>query len=167
MNPAVVSEFVALAWATHAADWSLMTLQRRGRIAHHGEWTREIGLRLLMGGLVIWALLTPRHVESPAVILIGLTLVWVGTLFAIVGRRTLGSSWGIGIRPHGNVAASGVFAIVRHPIYLGTLTSLAGQWLALSNIGSLLLLLGAIVVIPFKVRREATFLPRLSDTKSR
>lgn len=151
---------IGVAWAVHLIDWLMAVRRRRGRVAHDGEWAREIVVRLVMAVLIIVALARPGRPPDPLIAIAALVLVWTGTLVAISGRRRLAGAWGIGVRPHGTVTSTGVYALVRHPIYIGTIAALLGQWLALANLPSLLLLGGALVVVPVKIARETSLLAR-------
>lgn len=167
MNGTWIVLLIGLAWALHLGDWLLAVHRRRGRVAHEGEWLREILVRVAMAALVLLALLRPGRVPGPLVAAIALVLVCGGTMLAIAGRRRLAGAWGIGVRPHGEVIATGIHARVRHPIYLGTGAALAGQWLLLANLPSLLLLAGALVIVPLKIAREGALLRRQgSSTRS-
>ena len=151
---------VGLAWAVHLGDWLLAVLRRRGRVAHRGEWLREIVVRLAMAALVVLALVRPGRVPAPLLATIALALVWGGTMLAIAGRRRLAGAWGIGVRPHADMVTTGIHSLVRHPIYIGTSAVLVGQYIALANLPSLLLLIGALVVVPLKIVREGVLLRR-------
>ncbi len=160
MSAAWIVALTGLAWAVHLLDWLLAVHRRRGRVAHEGEWMREIIVRLVMAALVILSLARPGRVPDLLIASIALALIWGGTTLAIVGRRRLAGAWGIGVRPHGAVVATGIHALVRHPIYVGTGAVLVGQSLALANVPSLLLLGGALVIVPLKIAREGALLKR-------
>ena len=77
---------------------------------------------------LIYYLLIRRHIgalPAPglalhlAFVLLGLLLIVLGTVTNIAGRLTLGSRWGDQIRVYRDhqVVSSGVFRLVRHPLY--------------------------------------------------
>ncbi|MGH7447122.1 MAG: isoprenylcysteine carboxylmethyltransferase family protein, partial [Longimicrobiales bacterium] len=69
-------------------------------------------------------------------------------------------AWSIGTRPRPGVARqrSGLYALLRHPIYGGVLIALVMQLVLLQNLASLALLLGAAVIVPVKIMAEERWL---------
>jgi len=155
---------VAAGWGAHFTQWLGMMIARRGRVAHRGEWVRELAIRVAMALGIVLALGAPvpeTGVSAPATGA-GLALFVCGTALAMRGRFALGAAWGIGVRPHAAerspTQGTAIYGAIRHPIYVGTTIAAAGQWLALRNGWSLALLVGAAIVGPLKAMRERAWL---------
>lgn len=160
MRAHVATAVVALGWTAHAAGWLAAVVRRRGGIAYPNEWNRELLLRLAMVLLIARAVVSPRATLDTWASIVGLVVFWLGTALAIVARWRMGASWGIGVRPHTQPNDAAIFRALRHPIYIGTTVAIVGQCLALRNIASFALLVGAVVVIPIKISREREWLRR-------
>ena len=156
---------LALGWVAHVMSWWIGVARQRGRIAHAGEWVREVLIRFAMVALILWALLSPlRRETGTADVALGLVFL-TGTAIAIVGRFRLGGAWGIGVQPLGpSPVRLGIYGRLRHPIYLGTVLALAAQCAILRNGPSALLLISALVVVSLKILKENAELRRLATT---
>jgi protein-S-isoprenylcysteine O-methyltransferase Ste14 len=84
--------------------------------------------------------------ETAAVRATGLALTIAGCLFAIWARMTLGGNWSgrVSLMAGHELITSSPYALVRHPIYTGIVTGLAGTTLAG---GKWRLLLGAVMIL--------------------
>ena len=158
---------IALGWVVHVLSWIGGVVRQRGRVAHEGEWTREVAIRLGMVALVVWALVTP----APRVAGIGdwifVAIFWAGTALAVVGRSRLGAAWGIGVRPLGTAPVShGLYATIAHPIYIGTVLVLAAQAAIVRNLPAVALVGASLVIVPLKILRENAALRRLASNGS-
>lgn len=158
MHPATL---VGIGWVAHAVGWLIAVVRRHGQIAYSSEWKRELLLRLAMVLLIIASIARPTLAVSTAGV-IGLMLFSSGNALAVVSRWRMGTSWGIGVRPHTRATDDALFRRLRHPIYLGTTVAIVGQCLALQNAASLALLAGALAVIPIKILRERAWLRRVT-----
>jgi protein-S-isoprenylcysteine O-methyltransferase Ste14 len=146
-------------WAVHLLSW-IGALRRVGLgAAERKEWPRETLLRLAMVALLVHALLAPgllSPVLGPFTGPFAVLVFWGGHLLAVKARLELGGAWGIGTepRPAGEVVERGLYGFVRHPIYMGTFAALVSQLVLLRNVSSLVLVVGAVLVIPWKISRE-------------
>ena len=157
---------LTLGWVAHVISWWIGVARQRGRIAHAGEWIREILIRVAMVALILWALRSPSPREAGAADVAFELLFLAGTAIAIVGRLRLGSAWGIGVRPLGSSPVrDGIYGRLRHPIYLGTVIALVAQYAILRNGPSALLLVAALVVVPLKILKENAALRRNDATE--
>jgi protein-S-isoprenylcysteine O-methyltransferase Ste14 len=112
------------------------------------------------GGLVFCLalclpLLAPRlgtlDLAMPVLLLLaaaGLLLVAQGTAVAFWARAVLGACWSTAPKANAarELATSGPYAWVRHPVYLGVLVALVGDALAFANWAALLV--GLVWVLP-------------------
>lgn len=163
----VVKLLLAVGWTAHALSWGHAVARLGRRAARRSEWPREAALRALIVGLLVAALLVPTGPGAPADLPSVAALVALflgGQLLAMWGRRELGVAWGIGVTPTGSepVVRSGPYRFLAHPIYLGTFLALLAQFLLLRSPPGLLLLGGAAIVIPWKIRAENRVLRRSS-----
>jgi protein-S-isoprenylcysteine O-methyltransferase Ste14 len=98
-----------------------------------------------------------------AVSMVGAVLVVVGGAIAVLGVRSLGR--GLTALPHpnaqGQLVSSGVYGLVRHPIYSGIVLAALGYGLAMHAFVTAIL--GALVLLGFftaKSMREEVWLER-------
>lgn len=99
--------------------------------------------------------LIPAVDLEPAVQLAGFAFALASALFAAWGMWTLGRSYGIRLdlfEGH-TLKTDGVFALVRHPMYLGIVLFHLGASLALESLA--LLLITAFFVVPLTLARIA------------
>jgi protein-S-isoprenylcysteine O-methyltransferase Ste14 len=161
----MVTTTLAIAWLVHFVSWfAAMALVRRSG-ARPREWLPELILRLLMAAVVVWALVAgPGRVPFPGAVKVALLAVCVaGHAVAVIARHQLHRRWGIGTREPERapeVVRHGLYRWIRHPIYAGTGAAIAFQAAILHNLPSLLMLAGAAVVIPWKMRREDRWIRR-------
>ena len=139
-NPDPVTEWTIIGcWLVFAAVWIggwIYNLVRAPKVER-----RKISPSVLLGAGIAWfaSWLVPTNVwealvvDSPALHVAGLALVFAGTAFALWARFTLGTMWtGIPSQRAGHrLQTTGPFAVVRHPIYTGVLSMLAGTALAM------------------------------------
>ena len=135
---------------------SLPSLGRRGE-----GW-------VIIQGVILVAIFFAGLTEAPrsgdgwtAASIVGAALMLVGGAFAVLGVRSLGK--GLTALPHprdgGELVSSGVYRIVRHPIYGGLVMGALGYGLAMhalvtAIVGSLVLL----VFFTLKSAREEVWL---------
>jgi protein-S-isoprenylcysteine O-methyltransferase Ste14 len=141
---------------------------------------------VLVAPLLVFYLLVVLHVirtdwflqrfwlHTPVVQVAGLALTILGCFFAIWARVTLGSNWsGLPkVRREHELVVKGPYRLVRHPIYTGLLTALAGTVIAIDRIGWVLILLLAGISYAIKIRQEEhlmmeTFPDQYPDYKRR
>jgi protein-S-isoprenylcysteine O-methyltransferase Ste14 len=85
--------------------------------------------------------------------LFGVALVYLGLIVNVLGRLTLKGQWSnmIKIKENHQVIDTGVFKVVRHPLYASTLWMILGAGLIYGNFGILGLL--ALVFYPMMIYR--------------
>jgi len=153
----VIELVLAAGWLLHLGGWTL-ALRRAGRsAAGAGEWARELVLRLLMLLLILAALALPAGAvvrAGPVARVLLLSVFWLGQLLAVGARTWLGKAWGIGVQPRDAEVHAGPYAVVRHPIYLGTGLAILAQLALLQNLPALVLAVGALVLVPLKMHVE-------------
>ena len=86
-------------------------------------------------------------------IIIGLFMVIVGCIFNVIGRLDLGHNWGNQVIIYNNheLVESGLYKIVRHPLYSSIIMMFYGASLVHSNIYTILLT--SFIFIPFMYYR--------------
>ncbi len=117
-----------------------------------------IGFYLVFKGPVGWRFLA----ESPSVALAGLVLTVAGAAIAVWARVVLGGNWSavVTIKQDHQIIRRGPYAVVRHPIYSGTLLALLGTSFAYGEVRGLV---GFVLLLSawwMKSRMEETFLER-------
>lgn len=132
-----------------AAPQAQATLPLRIRIVQ----TLKIGVLL---GLVVQTVappLLPIRFVPVLLPVIGIILYTAGLCVAVAGRIQLGQNWTdieMGtVRPNHAVVSSGIYRLVRHPIYAGDLAMLFGMELALRS----WLICGVFLLLPFVIRK--------------
>lgn len=156
---------LGLGWLGHAAFW-IRSLRRAARAAAApGEYLRELTVRFVMLALILLTLILPRGRLFPygrAIAYAGVAIFLLGQVLAVLARLQLGSRWGIGISPRAGGAdpgkngrfEDGLFGVVRHPIYIGTVLAIFVQALIVQNVPSFLLLAAALGIVFWKAREE-------------
>jgi protein-S-isoprenylcysteine O-methyltransferase Ste14 len=125
-----------LGWAAFWIYWLVAAFSmKRGRI----PWSRELRIRVLIIVFVVILLRVGafRHggVNSdPWRAGFGLFLFAIGLGLAIWARRHIGRNWGTPMsrKDEPELVTSGLYRLVRHPIYSGILLALAATALALN-----------------------------------
>jgi protein-S-isoprenylcysteine O-methyltransferase Ste14 len=130
----------AAGWSGFWLYWLIAAFStKRGRV----PWSREIGIRIvivvIVFGLARGGAFRHYHASAPPWrAVIGLFLFAVGLSFAIWARRHIGRNWGSPMTQKADpeLATTGPYRLVRHPIYsgillagVGTAVGLSWQWL--------------------------------------
>ena len=91
---------------------------------------------------------------------VGLALTALGVLFAVWARIVIGGNWSaaVTIKQDHELVRRGPYALVRHPIYTGVLTSILGTVIAFGELRGFVVLVVAIVAYWLKIRTEERFL---------
>ena len=120
---------------------------------------KTVKVGILLGILVqIWLPdVLPISAEPFLLQVIGVAIYTVGLLTAIAARFQLGDNWANietgQVLSRQSIVANGIYAYVRHPIYIGDLLLLLGLELALNS----WLVLGVLILVPvvmFKAVKE-------------
>ena len=95
---------------------------------------------------------------------IGTMIIILGTLVNIMGRYRLGSNWGNHVRIYSGhtLVTTGVYSLVRHPLYASIIWMFYGASLAYNNI--LAAVLTTVVFIPFMYYRAKQEEKLLAET---
>jgi protein-S-isoprenylcysteine O-methyltransferase Ste14 len=104
--------------------------------------------------------LATRFHSSRIIALIGLILTILGLAFAAWARDVLGRNWSgrVVIQVDHQLITAGPYAYVRHPLYTGLITALAGTALVSGDYGSLLGFFIAVNIFRLKASREEQLL---------
>jgi len=146
---------------THKLVWELLKTKQSGaarvqaalpvaiRLAKAGKIAVLLGL---VGQTMLPPLLPIRFAPVPLQV-IGIVLYTAGLWVAIAGRIQLGQNWSDietgKVQPNHMVVSSGVYRLIRHPIYTGDLAMLFGMQLALRS----WLVCGVFLLLPFVIRK--------------
>jgi protein-S-isoprenylcysteine O-methyltransferase Ste14 len=129
-----------------------------------------LGLLMLLFAQWLPAILTRRFVPSgPELPALGTLLVLLGLLFAAWARWHLGRNWSgtVTVKQGHTLIRTGPYRYVRHPIYTGMLTALAGTALAFGAaygfIATALILLGFVLRIQLEEARMRDTFPEYAD----
>lgn len=83
----------------------------------------------------------------------GLAIFLAGLAIALMGRIQLGKNWSdievAGVKQKQAVVSTGIYRLIRHPIYVGDLILLIGLELALNSWG----VIGAVALIPLVLKQ--------------
>lgn len=97
--------------------------------------------------------------ERPWVRWTGVILLLASLIWTLLAEAQLGDSWRIGIdyEHRTKLVHRGVFRLSRNPIFLGMLVTLLGLFLIIPNVGTLITLVG-IILLGIQVRLEDEYL---------
>ena len=87
---------------------------------------------------------------------LGAALTVAGMLFAVWAREHLGRNWSrsVTIKQGHELITTGPYAVVRHPIYTGTLAGFLGMAIAISEVRGFIVFVLMFLVFWFKLRLE-------------
>jgi len=154
-------------WCAWALYWCITALRTKTTVRRESSGSRlAYVVPGIAGGVLLgWPLragwlaarLWPRSLTA---YWIGLALLCAGLAFAAWARRELGRNWSgaVTVKEGHELIRSGPYALVRHPIYTGLITALAGTAV---TIGALHALLGVAIVVSAllgKLRTEEVFM---------
>ena len=169
MQPFVI--VVLLSWMAFVVYWLSAARQVKRPRVRQPAWRRVIGY----AGMVVVALLlvgTP----VPELPILGLRVFPHGTLagwagaglcvaglcFAIWARLTIADNWSadVQIKEGHELVTTGPYRLVRHPIYAGIVTMLAGTWMLAGSLGSLIGIALGFVAVWRKLHMEENYMRR-------
>jgi len=135
---------------------NMPTLGRRG-----GGW---VGIQLLLiGGLLVAGMRGRGDIDGPMLLLavtVGTILIAIGAALVFAGIRGLRTSISPYPKPNddGYLVTEGVYAYVRHPIYLGLMLVSFGWACAMDSLAALVVAVVFTVFLDLKSRREESWL---------
>ncbi len=113
----------------------LLTVARRRAVVVDRSWSARLVTTIAIIGVPF---ITPRgHAMAPDMMTASISAV--GLLIIIVGKLTLGRSFGL-MPANRGVVSSGVYGVVRHPIYMGYLITHIGFLAAHASLWNLVVL---------------------------
>lgn len=175
----ITDALLLAAWAALALETVRGARRDRAAAAAHGAmvagWGQPpaaLGTALLVvpaAAVVLLERATGRWPGSPALVVVGLTLVGAGVWLHRRARRTLGPLWsgGVVVREHHPVVAEGPYALIRHPIYLAVVLVALGTLLAHPSRATACIALGVVAGVALKIPLEERVLRRLPDDRYR
>lgn len=163
MQPNIL-KWIEFMWAGFAVVWLLGALTQKRTVRRDSVWSRFVEVSLgALAILLLWnhglhSGLLPRSFvpRTSALSFLGLTLTIAGLAFAIVARVFIGRNWSgmVTVKKDHKLVRNGPYALVRHPIYTGTLLAVLGTVIALGETQGLLAVPFAALVLWIKSRRE-------------
>ena len=107
-------------------------------------------------GLLGWKLLPPGRMTF----IVGAVILVAGLGFAVWARIHLGQNWSatVTLKEGHRLIRTGPYRLVRHPIYTGIITGLAGTAMALGELRGVIAVVLLTLVYLFKSRREERFM---------
>jgi protein-S-isoprenylcysteine O-methyltransferase Ste14 len=147
-DPHFYRHLIAWLWCAWALYWGLTALSTKTTVRRE-SLTARIGYlaALAVGGLLIawgdvpWSWLGARlWPRSSGAYWFGVALIAAGLAFAVWARVYLGRNWSgsVTVKEGHELIRSGPYALVRHPIYTGLITAVAGTAIASGTVGALL-----------------------------
>jgi protein-S-isoprenylcysteine O-methyltransferase Ste14 len=131
----------------------LLWFQRPNRAPQSGGRQHLIAHLLAWGGIGLPLLLRPWGVAPFPLATIGSVLQLTGSLLALVAALTLGRRFGI-VAANRGLQTSGLYRLVRHPIYLAYLISNGGFVLAYPHMSNVAVLVLWVVVQAWRALME-------------
>ncbi len=113
-------------------------------------------LLLTLPNLPLLGLSTRFLPLSASMFWLGATLTCIGLLFAVSARHHLGKNWSgsITVKKDHELITTGLYTVVRHPIYTGLLLALIGTAITIGEWRGLFAVLIAVATIWRKLRLE-------------
>lgn len=155
-------------WIVFAAYWLVSAMKTRATVRREAFLPRYGVMLVEVAGFMLFfdrdagvGVLGQHFLQpSPAVMVVGTLLTWVGIAIAIWARYHLGQFWSgrITLKQDHQLIRTGPYARLRHPIYTGLDLAAAGSALVIGRWRCLLGLLIIVVGFVIKARREEALL---------
>ena len=168
--PLNIHFWIDAVWLTVGIVWAIGALRLKP-IAHSQTAFSRLG-EIIPLVLAAWLLFASAHVPPVLNIrvlpgnladqLAGLLVTIAGAAIAIFARISLGSNWsGKATIKHGHeLIRTGLYSVVRHPIYSGLLLAVVGTAVAFGGLRDLLAIPLTLVGLRMKIREEEKLLTR-------
>jgi protein-S-isoprenylcysteine O-methyltransferase Ste14 len=125
------------------------SLKRHARLLK----TVKVGALLFLVVQTLFLNVLPITSEPASLRVAGVVIFFLGLAIAIIGRIEIGKNWidleDYQLLPQQSLVTSGIYSLIRHPIYFGDLLLVIGLELALNS----WLVLGALLLIPVLVKQ--------------
>lgn len=167
MQPNIL-KWIEFMWAGFAVVWLLGALTQKRAVRRDSAWSRFVQVSLgALAFLLLWnhglhsGLLARSFVpRTSALSFLGLALTIAGLAFAIAARVFIGRNWSgmVTVKKDHKLVRNGPYALVRHPIYTGTLLALLGTAIVFGETQGLLVVALATLILWIKSRREELFM---------
>ena len=148
-------------WFVVALIWIVMAFRTKRTVRRvRGPWPVVFLVGVIAVG-VIDAIAGPgghraRWIVSSPVSVVATTMVFLGAIFAIWARLTIGSNWSgtVSHKESHELVVSGPYRFARHPIYTGLFFMALGTTIEYAEFDGFVFLAVAIIVFAFKIRVE-------------
>ncbi len=170
----IYTAIIFLCWISFLGYWMLKAVSAKRTIRDRRFWRGAL-VRIAIAIFIIILLrftafraalnVASNATPGPLAQGIGVVLVVVGIGLAIYARRYLGSNWGMPMseKDDPELVTSGPYAVVRHPIYTGSLAALVGTALADGTVWFLVLIFVAAYFIYSAYTEEAIMTAKFGD----
>jgi protein-S-isoprenylcysteine O-methyltransferase Ste14 len=162
---------IIFCWAIFMVVWGVGALTAKR--SKNRPW-RYLAIRAAIAfGLAFVLATNSGHVKmsaytppNPALAILGVACVALGTALAIWARLYLGRNWGMPMtqKADSELVTSGPYAYIRHPIYSGVLLAILGSTAAAGPMWFVVLAVVAVYFIYSATQEEKTMLKTFPDT---
>jgi protein-S-isoprenylcysteine O-methyltransferase Ste14 len=164
VNDVPLFAFAALLLAQAVAEWSIMLHTGSLKRKHKREWTYyavAFPFKAMLGASIVeFILLRPR--PAPIVTAAGGLLAAAGIAIRVLGHLQLAGAFSPYVEKSENqtLVQSGMYAKVRHPMYVGTILLFVGMPLIVAAKWAWLFSALGLLGLIFRIRKEEAFLIR-------
>ena len=163
-----ILKWIGYMWAGFAVVWVLGALTQKRAVRRDSFWSRFVQLVLVAVVISLFWNHGPHFgplarsfvPRNSALSFLGLALTIAGLAFAIAARVYIGRNWSgmVTVKKDHKLVRNGPYALVRHPIYTGTLLAVLGTIIVLGQTQALLAVPLAALIFWIKSRREELFM---------
>jgi protein-S-isoprenylcysteine O-methyltransferase Ste14 len=167
-SPPIFRELILWLWLAWAVYWMVSAVRLKAAVRRESIASRLAHVIPLVVAAVLigradlpWGALNLRlWPHSLTASGIGLALLVAGLAFAVWARVHLGRNWSgaVTVKEGHELIRSGPYAYVRHPIYTGLITAVAGTAIVSGTVRAALGFVIVAVSLPRKLRTEEVFM---------